>query len=118
MPVTSGRDTATTTTAAPTGSRSFGDVEGLVLTASPTTGLRDGDLLFVRVGGLDQLASPLLVLCAGDVTPETAMDDCDLQSLERADTGPAAFTMARQASTVRDWPLAEPETQIASWQAQ
>ncbi|MEZ5138614.1 MAG: hypothetical protein R2711_07545 [Acidimicrobiales bacterium] len=89
------------TDAAAGASTSFGGVEGLTLSASPTTGLRDGDLLFVRVVGVEQLEGPLLVMCAGDVTPETAPSACDLRGLERVDAGPASGLQERMTVAVR-----------------
>jgi hypothetical protein len=100
--VETGPDTAPApSTTAVARSTTFGEVDGLVLTASPTNGLHDGDLLFVRIEGLDQLTNPLLLMCAGDVTPATALDDCDLRSLERVDTGPAAGPHERMTVSVR-----------------
>lgn len=64
---------------------SIGGLEGLTIDVTPRTDLVDGQLVEVRIEGLELLESPVLVLCAGDLAADTAAADCDLRQLERAD---------------------------------
>ncbi|WP_421118152.1 neocarzinostatin apoprotein domain-containing protein [Aquihabitans daechungensis] len=75
----------TTTAADPTTTRPLtrmGNVDGVALSVTPTTNLRDGQIVTVEIEGLEAFTSPVIILCAGDVTEETAARDCDLTPLE------------------------------------
>lgn len=82
-------DPSPPTTPNPGESRSLGTLEGLSIAATPSTELIDGQQIQVSIDGLDLLQSPLLVLCAGDLTAENATDRCDLATLDRAGDDPA-----------------------------
>jgi hypothetical protein len=81
-PTTSEPDGASTTR--PT--TSVGNAEGVSLRATPTTDLHDGQLVTVEIDGLARLSTPIIVLCAADLTAETAARDCDLTPLEMGGT--------------------------------
>lgn len=91
---------APTTTPGPDESRSLGTIEGLSISASPSTDLVDGQQVQVSIEGLDLLQSPLLVLCAGDLTAENATERCDLATLDRAGYDPAVSTALQPTMTV------------------
>ena len=63
--------------------RSLGDVTGVQVTVSPSTGLRDGDQIEVRIGGLERLPGAQFFLCAGDVVAETASTSCTTTAVDR-----------------------------------
>lgn len=65
------------------GMRTLGDVEGVTVTVTPSTDLRDGDLVEVRVDGLERLPGAIYALCRGDVTAENAASVCDPRSVQR-----------------------------------
>lgn len=66
------------------GTRTLGDVDGVTVTVTPRTGLRDGDLVEVRVDGLERLPDAKIALCRGDVTADTAASTaCDLDAVQR-----------------------------------
>jgi hypothetical protein len=72
--------------------RTLGGVEGVAVTVSPAHGLRDGDVVEVRIEGADHLPGATILLCAGDVTESDAASACDPQAVQRlgSDTDVAA----------------------------
>jgi hypothetical protein len=72
----------------------MGDVIGVTLRVTPDTGLRDGDIVDVKVDGLEQLPNAAIVMCAGDVTAETAINACDFASATRTDALEPGNTLA------------------------
>ncbi len=79
--------------------RVLGEVAGVSVTVSPSTNLRDGDLVEVRIDGIELLPGPdsILLLCRGDVTVESAPSACDTSAVKRDGTPPAP---AESLSTV------------------
>jgi hypothetical protein len=61
--------------------RTIGQVEGVTATVSPRDGIRDGDVVEVRIDGLDTLPDASILLCAGDVTASDAASACDPSSV-------------------------------------
>jgi hypothetical protein len=57
-------------------------------------------LVEVRIEGVDELDSPVLALCAADVTAETATTACDLTQLDRLDAQPGDPASVREVQTV------------------
>lgn len=96
---TTGPDTAGPDTAGPADpgdQRVLGDLSGVEVEVSPRTDLRDGDSVRVTVtAGFDQLDDPVIVQCAGDVTPENVTERCELGPLPAATTSETEFTVAR-----------------------
>jgi hypothetical protein len=73
----SGADPTSTTRAWDDGSnRTLGDVDGVRVDVSPRTGLRDGDLVEVRVDGLELIVGAQILMCAGDVSEADANESC------------------------------------------
>jgi hypothetical protein len=72
---------ATTTSRPPT---RMGTITGVTIEVTPATDLHDGQLVHVAIDGYAKLTRPIIILCAGDVTAETAMSACDLTPLELA----------------------------------
>lgn len=72
----------------------MGDVSGVQLTVTPDAGLHDGDIVEVEVEGLAQLPNAAIVMCAGDVTEQTAMNACDFASTNRVDAPEPGNTLA------------------------
>ena len=52
----------------------MGGVDGVTVTVEPRTGLRDGELVHVRIDGLSVLPGASVVQCAADVTDDTALE--------------------------------------------
>lgn len=69
--------------------RVIGDVDGVHVDVSPRTDLLDGDLVDVRIDGLENLPDAGIVQCAGDVTEDEAVTLCDLSgsAVQAADGG-------------------------------
>ena len=80
--------------------RSLGGVTGVSVTVTPNTGLRDGQLVEVRVSGLERLPSASLVMCAGDVTEQTAMSVCDIGAVHSPDAQSPTQPRAMAIQTV------------------
>jgi hypothetical protein len=94
---TTGPDTAGP--ADPGDQRVLGDLSGVEVEVSPRTDLRDGDSVRVTVtAGFDQLDDPVIVQCAGDVTPENVTERGELGPLPAATTSETEFTVARTLS--------------------
>jgi hypothetical protein len=90
-PTTTAAEPATGTTPTlpptPTGGRVIGALDGVALHASPTEGLSDGDLVEVRVDGLEAFPQgALLWVCAGDVTEADLLTACSA-SVQLPDPG-------------------------------
>lgn len=97
-------DRATSDTSDPplTDGGTIGEATGLSVTVSPNTDLRDGDQVTVQSDGLDQLTSPMLIQCAGDLTAATALGRCDLRQLDPADSlATGSQISANETVTVR-----------------
>jgi hypothetical protein len=82
--------------------RVIGDVDGVHVEVSPRTDLLDGDLVDVRVDGLENLGGAAIVQCAGDVTGDDASTSCDLSgsAVQPAgdDGGPSSATQVPRAA--------------------
>ncbi len=106
-PITTETTIASTTTAAgPTTTSprtTLGGLEGLTIDVTPTTDLRDGQLVTVEVGGIEKLTNPIIILCTGDVTQQTAARACDLTPLELGGTseGDDGFSDTQQVAVRR-----------------
>ena len=74
----------------------LGALAGVDVEVSPATGLRDGQLVTVRVDGHERIADPIIALCAGDVTTETAAEACDLTPLEPGGASEGAEGLAAE----------------------
>ena len=89
------------TTAEPSpAQRTLGGVDGVTVTVEPRTGLRDGELVHVRIDGLSALPGASVVQCAGDVTDDTALESCDLGVVEATDGPPGVGFEAMAEQTV------------------
>lgn len=74
------------TTAEPQAAQiTMGDVIGVQVTVTPSRGLRDGDIVEVVVEGIENLPNAAIVMCAGDVNEQTAINACDFASTTRMD---------------------------------
>lgn len=101
-PAASDPTSSTTTTVAPgpEGTRVLGDVEGVTVEVTPRTDLRDGDLVTVRIEGLEQLPDAQLLLCAGDVTEDDAATSCGSGAIQQSGTEGQVFVQPEQTVSV------------------
>lgn len=89
------------TTPLPSGDqRSFGDVDGVAVTVTPNSGLHDGDLVDVRVDGLENLPNASIVMCTGDVSAQNAASSCDFGAVTAPDATQAGSVPAAKETTV------------------
>jgi Neocarzinostatin family len=81
---------ASTTTTTPANEdeevRTLGGVTGVTVDVTPSTGLRDGDLVEVTIEGLDELPEAFLGMCSGDVTASDPLASCDLGAVQNPAT--------------------------------
>jgi hypothetical protein len=80
--------------------RSLGDVEGVTLEVTPRVGLRDGDIVEVRIDGLDRLPGARLVMCAGDVDETSVMVRCDLNAVQLSEGSEPSQVVAASSQLV------------------
>jgi hypothetical protein len=66
--------------------RTLGGVEGVAVTVTPAVRLRDGDVVDVRIEGVDRLPGATILLCAGDVTESDAASACDVEAVQRPES--------------------------------
>lgn len=66
------------------------EVEGVTVTVSPEGRIGDGDVVEVRIEGLDHLREAAILLCAGQVAVSDAGSACDPEAVRRteSDAGP------------------------------
>lgn len=104
-PATSAPPSTTPTTEAPgpEGTRVLGDVEGVSVEVTPRTHLRDGDLVTVRIQGLDDLPEAKLLLCRGDVSAEDAGAACADAVVQVAGQLPPTPAREEQTISVSRW---------------
>ncbi len=92
---------ASTTTTTPANEdeavRMLGDVTGVTVNVTPSTGLRDGDLVEVTIDGLEKLPGAILGMCTGDVTEDDPLASCDLAAVQK----PATEEFQQVAATAR-----------------
>jgi hypothetical protein len=84
--------------------RTLGDVTGVRVDVSPRTDLHDGDLVEVRIDGLEEIPDAQILLCAGDVQEADAAAACAYDSVEQPVTdqiGPVTATDEQVVSVPR-----------------
>ncbi|HXH58209.1 neocarzinostatin apoprotein domain-containing protein [Iamia sp.] len=84
----------------PEGNRVLGGAEDVSVDVTPRTGLRDGDLVTVRVEGLDNLPDAVVLMCAGDVTADDASRSCTTSAVEQAGVEGQVAASAEQTVSV------------------
>jgi hypothetical protein len=99
--VTAGPKSGATSTSIDPSARFLGGLTGVHVGVSPRVDLLDGQTVDVRVDGLDHVPGAHTVMCAGDVTEETAMTSCDLTSGPDGSGGLAQLTASEQAVRVQ-----------------
>jgi hypothetical protein len=62
--------------------RTIGDVTGVTVDVTPSTGLVDGQIVRVRIDGLDRLPGAQIAMCRGDVEDLAAATSCDGSAIE------------------------------------
>ena len=81
-------------------SRVIGDVSGVEVTVTPSTGLGDGDLVRVDIEELGNLPGAVLGQCTGDVTAESAVQACDFGAVVNPTSGESYQVKARGEQSV------------------
>jgi hypothetical protein len=74
--------------ASPESQRTIGTLQGVTVSVSPTTNLRDGDIVEVRIEGIAPVPGASILMCAGDVTGSDALAACDLASVHQSGIAP------------------------------
>lgn len=92
--------TSTTAIAPDDDTRVLGGVEGVSVDVTPRTGLRDGDLVTVRVEGPGNLPDAVVLMCAGDVTADDASRSCTTSAVEQAGVEGQVAASAEQTVSV------------------
>jgi hypothetical protein len=84
--------------------RSLGDIDGVRVDVSPRTGLRDGDLVEVRVEGLERIVGAQILMCAGDVDEADPAASCTTGAVGEPGSesiGPVVATAEQTVSVPR-----------------
>lgn len=82
------------------GQRSLGGVDGVTVEVSPRTDLRDGDLVDVRIEGLEQMPAASILMCRGDITEDNAASACDTTAVQPATGGDGTLVPATEVQNV------------------
>jgi hypothetical protein len=74
--------------ASPESQRTIGTLQGVTVSVSPSTELRDGNIVEVSIEGIAQAPGASILMCAGDVTESDAVAACDITSVHQSGIAP------------------------------